>query len=887
MGLGAPAAHAATDNWTNSLGNSFWDQLSNWSLGFLPTSTDAAVFPAPGPASKTVLLPNAGTMNALSLTFNESYMLSSGQLGLGSGGAITIASGKTATINSVLASTSGLTISGSSNGSGGTLVLNANNQTALTSGGDLRINIGSTVHISADANLGLLFKTWTNGTLEVDGTFNTTRRFEPGNGTIRVTSGNTLTLASNDQLGFSSTDTWTKEGDGTLKVTGSSSRFGTTFVNAGTLRLEGTMGYGQFKVGAATMEAAGISGFLSNIVTIGNGSVLRGIGTTMTASNVIGATGGDITPTLAAGTTTADVFTVQMPTFGGTIGSTITIAGPGTVKLTQNTNYPGAWNVSSGKLRVTAVNGLGNVSPTGPAVSVASGAALILDGIGSGRTINLASGSALQGTGATFTAATGTINVAPSSSTSLGTLASSDNLNIGFGLTGGSSATLLINSAGVVTLTGNSPFYSGSWWVAFGTLRLSNAGALGSGTSPIRISHVQGTLEGRSGITIARDITWENGTIAGTNGGASYTGTLTLGNAANVTLSGFTTLGDGPNDLTGGGGGAVIHIANSGTTTLTQSSDVLADWSLDSSTLSISDDAQLGAPANTITLNGNAGQLRMTAPINSTRNLVFNAGSIDCMQFDSTFADVSGGSGAVLKLGDGMLSVNRIRTNGTLSLAAGIVRLKADESNNATSVLKALAIVSPGRLDVADNKLIVHATPVGTWDGSAYSDVTGMIASGRNGGGWGGVSGIITSMTDAASGSRTTLGVASAANVKGTTTSLWGGQTVVPADTLVMYSYGGDANLDGKLNVDDYTRIDSSIGIGLTGWYNGDFNYDGKINIDDYTILDANILSQGPPIDAGVRYDRLSLTSVPEPISVGTVVGLTCLLGPLGRRRKP
>jgi hypothetical protein len=373
--------------------------------------------------------------------------------------------------------------------------------------------------------------------------------------------------------------------------------------------------------------------------------------------------------------------------------------------------------------------------------------------------------------------------VAPSSSTSLGTRASSDILNIGPGLTGGSSATLLVNSAGVVALNAPSVFYSGAWWVAFGTLRLSNASALGTGTSPIRISHVPGTLEGRSGVTIARDINLENGTLAGTSGGAYYTGTITFGFAANATLSGTVTIGDTPNDLTGGGGGAVIHVTNFGTTTLTQSSNVAADWILDSSTLSISDDAQLGAAANTLTLNGNAGQLRMTAPINSTRNLIFNAGAIDCMQFDSTFADVTGGSGAVLKLGDGMLAVNRIRTNGTLSLAAGIVKLKPDGSNNATHVLKALSIVSPGRLDLSDNKMLIHATPVGTWDGSAYSDVTGVIASGRNGGGWNGASGIITSVTDAASGSRTTLGVASAANVKGTATALWGGQTVDPADT--------------------------------------------------------------------------------------------------------
>ena len=54
-------------------------------------------------------------------------------------------------------------------------------------------------------------------------------------------------------------------------------------------------------------------------------------------------------------------------------------------------------------------------------------------------------------------------------------------------------------------------------------------------------------------------------------------------------------------------------------------------------------------------------------------------------------------------------------------------------------------------------------------------------------------------------------------------------------DILVMYTYGGDANLDGKINVDDYIRSTAASPPDLTGWSNGDFNYDGKVNIDDYT----------------------------------------------------
>src|SRR5262249_57381718 len=91
---------------------------------------------------------------------------------------------------------------------------------------------------------------------------------------------------------------------------------------------------------------------------------------------------------------------------------------------------------------------------------------------------------------------------------------------------------------------------------------------------------------------------------------------------------------------------------------------------------------------------------------------------------------------------------------------------------------------------------------------------------------------------------------ATASQVKGinpSDTAAWNGQTVTGTDTLVMYTYGGDANLDGKINVDDYGHIDSSIPLGLSGWVNGDFNYDGKINVDDYGIIDFNVGIQGTP----------------------------------------
>ncbi|HZZ42336.1 MAG TPA: dockerin type I repeat-containing protein [Tepidisphaeraceae bacterium] len=48
----------------------------------------------------------------------------------------------------------------------------------------------------------------------------------------------------------------------------------------------------------------------------------------------------------------------------------------------------------------------------------------------------------------------------------------------------------------------------------------------------------------------------------------------------------------------------------------------------------------------------------------------------------------------------------------------------------------------------------------------------------------------------------------------------------------------GDANLDGRINADDYALIDRGMAKHLTGWSNGDFNGDGVVNAADYRMID-------------------------------------------------
>jgi hypothetical protein len=135
----------------------------------------------------------------------------------------------------------------------------------------------------------------------------------------------------------------------------------------------------------------------------------------------------------------------------------------------------------------------------------------------------------------------------------------------------------------------------------------------------------------------------------------------------------------------------------------------------------------------------------------------------------------------------------------------------------------------------------------------------------------------------------TSISIATAQQVKGlanaTDTTVWSGQTVTGSDTLVMYTYGGDANLDGKINVDDYGHIDSSVVLpGVSGWFNGDFNYDGKINVDDYGIIDSNVPIQGAPFPTGGSLSGVS--AVPEPATLSVLsLGAAALFGRRRRRR--
>jgi hypothetical protein len=212
----------------------------------------------------------------------------------------------------------------------------------------------------------------------------------------------------------------------------------------------------------------------------------------------------------------------------------------------------------------------------------------------------------------------------------------------------------------------------------------------------------------------------------------------------------------------------------------------------------------------------------------------------------------------------------RVLPNGIDGGAGGVSKLRTIDLGNGGPDGTAT-----GQLDITNNKVITQDA-AGTWNGTRYTGVTGHVQSGRGDGSWNG-NGIITSMTDATVTGRTTIAVASGAEIRGlgpTDTDIWAGQTINGDSTLVMYTWGGDADMNGELNGDDYFFIDSNILTQNPGFHNGDFDYNGEINGDDYFVIDSNITfaqNSGIVFFTAGGGGGATLTAVPEPASAATL----------------
>jgi autotransporter-associated beta strand protein len=558
--------------------------------------------------------------------------------------------------------------------------------------------------------------------------------------------------------------------------------------------------------------------------------------------------GGSQTLAAGGGTLTLDS-TAGVPSILVSYGSP-TITAP--INLLKDTAY----TIARGQILTIngAVSGTGGIALTGAGtLAVGSNASL-----GSGGTLGINGGTLRSN--ASLGNVTRNLDVGI-----LGAIIDSNNVDSTFSgvVSGATTGTLTKNGTGVVTLTSANSI-NGQITINAGSLRITNNQALGNtaGVTYISGGTATGTLE--------------------LDGANAPGGSITLNEP--ITIEGKTSAV--PQNAT-------PHINNI------------------SGNNSITTQLTMAATGTWYNLRADAGKLTLTDVVNPTNATarqvrfygagegvltggIFNTGAgtgiVSVVKQDSGTWSIGPSTYAgFTTVNAGKLVLNTSLTNTSASSAitvnGGQLQLGSDGTHN--RVIHTGLVTTPGgTFDIGDNKVITTSA-VGTATAGVYDGVSGLIQTGHNGGGWGGATGIVTSQSQATTSNITSIGVASASQVKGiaaTATATFAGQTVTGSDTLVMYTYGGDANLDGKINVDDYTRIDFNVPLGSSGWYNGDFNYDGKINVDDYTIIDFNVGIQGAqfPTAGGIS----GVTAVPEPGTAGALLSALGLVAGTRRRRR-
>jgi hypothetical protein len=197
--------------------------------------------------------------------------------------------------------------------------------------------------------------------------------------------------------------------------------------------------------------------------------------------------------------------------------------------------------------------------------------------------------------------------------------------------------------------------------------------------------------------------------------------------------------------------------------------------------------------------------------------------------------------------GNGVLRVDQ----GTMQIGSGTVvpsmgGLKVADAaklvlaQHGVALATSISLTGSAQLDLGDHDLILDYS-----GGSPLAAVQQMIRSARAGGAWGG-NGITSSAARDCPQHNRTLGAMEATDFR----SIYGEDAsfddvaIDNTAVLVKFTYYGDADFNGRINFDDYSRTDIGFNNHMTGWRNGDFDGDGRINFDDYVLIDLAFNTQ-------------------------------------------
>jgi len=610
-----------------------------------------------------------------------------------------------------------------------------------------------------------------------------------GSGSLTTSSGTNTILASV----ISGNGSFTKEGAGTLILTGNNSYTGGTTISAGTLQLgDGSIG-GIGKVGSGNVVNNGtlaanlglVSSVLLDNVISGSGNLTKsGVGTLILGGN-----------NTYSGTTTIN---------GGTIivgnGATGTLGGGDVVN-----NGALAFNRSNTFTLANNISGTGGLTDNGFGL-------LIITGTNSYSGQTVSNGGSIQiGAGGT-SGSLGTGDVVLGGLANL-TFNRSDNITFGGNITGNGG--VMQSGSGALILTGNNT-YNGGTTIAAGTLQVGNGGAsgtlgssgivdngalvfnrsdiftvinsisgngsltqAGTGTLILNSSNTyNGTTTIKSGGTLQVGPGGTNGTLGSGNvvdngtlnfnhidsisisnivsgsGGLGQIGIGTLTLTSANTYTGGTTINSGATLQIGNGGntGSIVgNVANSGILIVNRSDNIAFGGAISGSgsLTKIATGTLTITGANTYTggttisggtlqigNNGTSGSLVGSVVDNAT--LVFNRSD------NIAFAGIISGTGSITKLGAGNLTLSGVNTfSGATTVSAGTLSVTGAIASSSVSVASGATLGGTGTVGstiVASGGTLAPGNSIGTLTvngnltlaaGSAYSVEVSPTAADR------------------------------------------------------------------------------------------------------------------------------------------------------------
>jgi fibronectin-binding autotransporter adhesin len=859
--------------------------------------------------------------NSSAISFNNIAYL---KLGAGTGAASAFAGLITGSGTLTYVGPGTLNLTNSANTySGGTLITNGVLQAVPGSLGSGPITVSGTglLGVSSDASIpgSLVF----NGGGISFNNYSSVLNFSPGlNLTLGAATGTASTLTGDITDGPSSATSLTYAGPGILNLRGSNTYTGGTNISAGTLNVTvNSLATGAILLnGGALQYAAGnTTDFTAGPYTLSLGALG---GTIDTNTNNV-SLAGNISPSTALGAALPGAFQKAgggTLTLNGNLTTSNVLVQQGTLLLAGTATISTAASPLSNANDFSSIGHLlgdsGTLTLTDSSTFVTAGDLNIADQNGSTGALNIRDNASVQvrtlmvGRQGT---ASGVVNQTGGTVQEVDNGAGSGDWRIGGGnssadaaavgvynLSGGSfntgGANLQIGGYGSGTFiqTGGTVFCGvylsiGRYPGSVGVFNLSSgSGAVYGNTQPVSVVGEQGTgtllLGGNSTFNTLTLLIGQNdgavgvvqqtgGVLIAPNGvafGQNETGNMALPSTSSFNLSGGTLQTSGFSQFASANetgtvnfNGGTLQATQSGASLLSgvshayiQSGGLVLNASIGSVTISqsLQHDVTPGAPAvdGGLTLIG--GQLTLSGSNSYTGSTILE--------------------NAVLNIS----AANAYSNGSSLNISGGSEMVINDHMNGSSYVAVIGSYTNNGQIEINNNAMVIHI--------GSYKTISNQIAASYNAGAWNGsagMGGIITS-TAAADDTQhlTAIGVA-------TGLTSFQGMPVNTGDILVKYTYYGDANLDGKVDGSDYSRIDNGFLDHLTGWMNGDFNYDGVVDGSDYTLIDNAFNSQGAAVAESVASPTSAIADrgsspVPEPSTL--VLTALAATGMLRRRRR-